>query len=72
MSAAGRYASDNSQNDPVAFGPLNRDAHRPAEERNRLLLAQIADHAAGLRAGAQLLGDRIEQLGRLVANRRAN
>jgi hypothetical protein len=72
MSAAGQYPSNDSPNDPSELRHLNRDAQSPADERTSLLLAQLAAHTAGLRAAARLLGERVENLTRLTANRRAN
>ena len=72
MSAAGRFHSDDSSNDRFELGHFNRDAQSPSEERNRLLLARLTEETASLRAATRMLGDRVEHLARLAANRRAN
>ena len=59
------------ENFPARRFDLNRDVPPPGEERTRLLLARLSEQAAGLRAAAKLLGERIENLHQLAPTRRA-
>ena len=63
--------ANNPDVDPFSALSARDDADAAAEQRRRLLIARLAEHASGLRAASRLLGDRIDQFARSVATRRA-
>jgi hypothetical protein len=67
-------AASSQPNDPFAnFADPTVGFRRPADDRDLNALERLFDRlkeeAKGLRADARLLGDRVEQLGRLATNR---
>jgi hypothetical protein len=55
---------------PTGSGRFDRDVQSPVDGWKRDLLGRLAEQAAGLRANAMLLGDRIEQLATLAGRYR--
>lgn len=70
MTPRGSYPGNDDAMHHPELGSLNRDAQAPADQRSALALNRLISHTAELRTATQLLGDRIEQLGRLLASRR--
>jgi hypothetical protein len=70
MSDAERDAASEQLNIPTRSEWFDRDFESESHERKLRLLGQLAEQAAGLRASAMVLGDRIERLGSLAAQRR--
>jgi hypothetical protein len=66
----GRYPQNDDASQPIDLHGLNRDAQRPGDQRNAVVLTRLLEHTAELRTATQLLSDRIEQLGRVLASRR--
>jgi len=70
MSDADRDPAGEQSNIPIRSRRPARDFPSPLDDRKPHLLGRLAEEAAGLRANARALGDRIEHLSRLVAQRR--